>query len=103
MLRLQGFPEDWKVDGDRRSVVKQIGNATPPPLAEAVGRSISALLGRPVDGPPSLAIERRGKIPDPEPVGVVPSEFLHLQRAKTPDHPGAGLGPSPRVSPVGAD
>ena len=103
MLRLQGFPEDWKVDGDRRSVVKQIGNATPPPLAEAVGRSISALLGRPVDGPPTLAIERRGKIPDPEPVGDVPSEFLHLQRAKTPDHPGAGLGPSPRVSPVGAD
>lgn len=43
---LQGFPEHWKFCGRaKRSRWSQIGMAMPPPLAEAVGRSIARWLG----------------------------------------------------------
>jgi len=43
--RIQGFPDDWIFAGNKTSIYRQIGNAFPPPVAEAVGRSIrSALL-----------------------------------------------------------
>jgi DNA (cytosine-5)-methyltransferase 1 len=38
--RLQGFPDWFVFHGNRRDVRSQIGNAVPPPLAEAIGRSI---------------------------------------------------------------
>ena len=38
--RLQGFPDRFRFCGTRAHVRAQIGNAVPPPLAEAVGRSI---------------------------------------------------------------
>lgn len=38
--RLQGFPDWFRFYGNRRDVRSQIGNAVPPPLAEAIGRSI---------------------------------------------------------------
>ncbi|MFI6796074.1 DNA cytosine methyltransferase [Streptosporangium canum] len=43
---LQGWkPEDdWKFEGGKTSVYRQIGNAFPPPVAEALGRSIKAAL-----------------------------------------------------------
>jgi DNA (cytosine-5)-methyltransferase 1 len=40
--RLQGFPDDFVFVGSRISVAMQIGNAVPPPLAEAVARSVLA-------------------------------------------------------------
>lgn len=44
---LQGFPEDWKIMGRKTARYRQVGNATPPPLAEALGLSIrAALLGQ---------------------------------------------------------
>lgn len=43
---LQGFPAGWTWTGNKGSQHRQIGNAVPPPLAEAVGRSVmSALRG----------------------------------------------------------
>jgi len=42
---IQGIPEDWKIHGRKTSSYRQIGEALPPPLAEAVGRSIAAALG----------------------------------------------------------
>lgn len=40
---LQGFPEGWKFAGDSKKARNaQIGMAMPPPLGEAVGRSIAA-------------------------------------------------------------
>ena len=42
--RIQGFPDSWKFAGNKTSVYRQIGNAFPPPVAEAVGRSIRAAL-----------------------------------------------------------
>lgn len=38
---IQGFPEDWKWMGRKTAQWRQIGNAFPPPMAEAIGRSIS--------------------------------------------------------------
>ena len=42
--RIQGFPRDWKFQGRKTAAYRQVGNAFPPPVAEAVGRSIAAAL-----------------------------------------------------------
>lgn len=41
---LQGFPSDWEFCGTRSQRFRQVGNAVPVPLAEAVGRSLAARL-----------------------------------------------------------
>ncbi|GAA2194555.1 MULTISPECIES: DNA cytosine methyltransferase [Streptomyces] len=41
---IQGFPEDWKFQGRKTAQYRQVGNAFPPPVAEAVGRAIAAVL-----------------------------------------------------------
>lgn len=41
---LQGFPPGWTFTGSKESQHRQIGNAVPPPLGEAVGRGIFAAL-----------------------------------------------------------
>lgn len=37
---LQGFPLDWKFEGKKTPAYRQVGNAFPPPVAEAIGRNI---------------------------------------------------------------
>jgi DNA (cytosine-5)-methyltransferase 1 len=41
---LQGFSPEWGFVGTRTAAWRQVGNAFPPPVAEAVGRSIAAAL-----------------------------------------------------------
>ena len=41
---LQGFPSDWRFYGRKTAAYRQIGNAFPPPVAEAVGAAIAAML-----------------------------------------------------------
>ncbi|MEJ8669491.1 DNA (cytosine-5-)-methyltransferase [Streptomyces sp. MS1.AVA.1] len=41
---IQGFPEGWKFQGQKTAQYRQVGNAFPPPVAEAVGRAIAAVL-----------------------------------------------------------
>lgn len=43
--RLQTFPDDWQLVGTIERQWRQIGNAVPPLLAEALGKSISKQLG----------------------------------------------------------
>ena len=43
--RVQGFDAGWRFAGRKTSVYRQIGNAFPPPVAEAVGAKILAALG----------------------------------------------------------
>lgn len=44
MALLQGFPADWTFAGRKTSAYRQVGNAFPPPVAEAVGRSLATAL-----------------------------------------------------------
>jgi DNA (cytosine-5)-methyltransferase 1 len=37
---VQGFPQDWRIWGKKTAAYRQVGNAFPPPVAEAVGKSI---------------------------------------------------------------
>ncbi|MEU9243513.1 DNA (cytosine-5-)-methyltransferase [Streptomyces sp. NPDC048385] len=41
---IQGFPQDWKFQGRKTARYRQVGNAFPPPVAEAIGRAIAAVL-----------------------------------------------------------
>ncbi|UFS96408.1 DNA cytosine methyltransferase [Nocardia huaxiensis] len=41
---LQGFPPDWEFAGGKTAQYRQVGNAFPPPVAEAVGESIINVL-----------------------------------------------------------
>jgi DNA (cytosine-5)-methyltransferase 1 len=42
--RLQGFPDSWLFTGKKTSAYRQVGNAFPPPVAQAVGESVAAAL-----------------------------------------------------------
>lgn len=46
VARLQGFPDDWHFAGRKTNSYRQVGNAFPPPVAEAVGQSIKAAITR---------------------------------------------------------
>lgn len=41
---IQGFPRSWKFQGRKTAAYRQVGNAFPPPVAEAVGKAIHAAL-----------------------------------------------------------
>lgn len=69
---IQGFPEDWRFQGRKTARYRQVGNAFPPPVAEAVGRAIAAVL-RP---------EHRETLTEAyemEPAGVVPLDEIPQQ------------------------
>jgi DNA (cytosine-5)-methyltransferase 1 len=42
--RLQSFPDSYVFAGPKKDVARQIGNAVPPLLAQAIGRQIVAQL-----------------------------------------------------------
>ncbi|WP_245909720.1 DNA cytosine methyltransferase [Rhodobacter viridis] len=44
VARLQGFPDDWQFHGRKTHAYRQVGNAFPPPVAEAVGHQIAAAI-----------------------------------------------------------
>jgi DNA (cytosine-5)-methyltransferase 1 len=97
-LRLQSFPDDWKLSGSVRSQVRMAGNATPPLLAEIIGRAIAQQIlhpGTTLDQRTSPSLPRKRTVPaavDPVPV---PKRLQYLI-GKKKAHPGAGFGPSPR-------
>lgn len=96
VLRLQSFPRSWRLDGGYREQIRQAGNATPPLLAEILGRALAVqLFGVRFQGQPTLAIRRAARVPPPAPVSPVASEYLSLAGRHDP-HPGPGRGPSPR-------
>ena len=44
VARIQGFPDDWHFTGAKTNAYRQVGNAFPPPVAEAVSRQIAKAL-----------------------------------------------------------
>jgi DNA (cytosine-5)-methyltransferase 1 len=111
-LALQGFPPTWQLAGGPRDGVRLAGNATPAPLAEAMGRFIRVVLDNDGESPtandltPELAVKRQGAPPAP----VAPSPLpKHWQQRVGPRdaHPGTGAGPAghsrePQASGPGA-
>ncbi|MEV5640794.1 DNA (cytosine-5-)-methyltransferase [Streptomyces flaveolus] len=69
---IQGFPEDWQFQGRKTARYRQVGNAFPPPVAEAVGRAIAAVL-RPEHR------EALTKDYEMEPAGAVPVDDIPEQ------------------------
>lgn len=98
-LVLQGFPADWQLAGSPRDGVRLVGNATPAPLAESMGRYIQAILDSAGQTPtandlrPTLAVKRLG----PPPPAVAPAPLPKAWRDKVGPkgaHPGEGEGPA---------
>jgi len=44
VARLQGFPDDWQFAGRKTAAYRQVGNAFPPPVAQAVAMNIKAAI-----------------------------------------------------------
>jgi DNA (cytosine-5)-methyltransferase 1 len=44
-MRLQGFPDSYELKGSLSSQITQVSEAVPPPMAKALGESLSALFG----------------------------------------------------------
>jgi DNA (cytosine-5)-methyltransferase 1 len=93
LCRLQTFPDDVVIVGGRTSIQKQLGNAVPSLLGEALARAISVqLLGQPASKKAlRLLPPDRSPAPPPEPVLPVPAEFQRLAGEHSP-HPGTGQG-----------
>lgn len=96
-LRLQSFPDEWRLAGSLREQYVLAGNATPPLLAEVLGLSLRDHLGfDPLPcRQPQLLLSRVAQVPEPGTIQPVPDSFLHLAGPRAA-HPGAGLGPAPR-------
>lgn len=93
LLRLQTFPKSWKIHGGTVASVRQVGNATPPLLAEVVGRALGSQLFKLVyRDRPTLSIPRSRSVPARRKAGGVPAKYLkHLHGQE--EHPGEGKGP----------
>lgn len=94
LCRIQTFPDDVQVFGNRMSQQRQIGNAVPSLLAEVLAREMKVqLLGwQRRDDPLKLIPPDRCPAPPPEPLLSVPAEFQTLAGRHRP-HPGTGRGP----------
>lgn len=102
MARLQSFPTDYRFSGDYRAARRQIGNAVPPALAEAVARRIAATLRRRKYEPAlTLAVLPRGTPPAATPPNEVPQAYLTLA-GQHAAHPGTGKGPAALLRPTTA-
>src|SRR5579875_185587 len=98
LCRLQTFPDDVLIPGDRRVAQKLLGNAVPSLLAEILARSIrEQLLRLPLNSDkPKLSLSPATPVPACEPVEPVPSKYLHLA-GQHAAHPGTGKGPRASV------
>lgn len=97
LLRLQTFPDGYAIVGDRRSAQRQVGNAVPCLLAEAIGEELRCqFFAGHHRRALALAIAQRADVPAPETPAAVPAEYYYL-RKKHPAHPGEGLGPGARA------
>lgn len=58
---IQGFPTEWKIMGRKTAAYRQIGNAFPAPVAEAMGLAISSALNKSSLSVPKSHISRNEK------------------------------------------
>lgn len=93
LCRLQTFPDDVRIAGNRTAAQRQIGNAVPALLAEILGRKIRTdLFGlRETEAPFRLLPPDRSPSPPAASIRPIPAEFLKLA-GKQSAHPGTGKG-----------
>ncbi|MFH9726923.1 DNA cytosine methyltransferase [Streptomyces sp. NPDC017254] len=102
-MRLQTFPDEWRIDHPFRAGRRMVGNATPPLLAEVLGRTIvgdlelgeASARTRLLEGTPSLLPVRQLRVPRAVAPVPIPEAYQPQVGAKEA-HPGEGVGPSPR-------
>ena len=95
-LRLQTFPDDWRVAGEEREQTLQLGNATPALLAEVIGRAVRSSLTGQAAEEAALTLPPAESRRTPTPVSsAVPLTYLH-DVGKKAAHAGAGKGPAAR-------
>lgn len=93
MCRLQTFPDDFEIVGSYRAARRQIGNAVPCALAEAVAQEVRSIVtGKNCRRQLKLAIQTSSKAPRAERTKEVASQYFELLGDHA-DHPGTGLGP----------
>ena len=51
VARIQGFPDSWQIAGRKTAAYRQVGNAFPPPVAEAVAAAIQRAFDRVYEAP----------------------------------------------------
>lgn len=101
MAAIQTFPGEFKIEGPRAEIQRQIGNAVPSLMAEILARSIAEqFFGKEYTDHPSLTIPRKKEIPRPEKVRAVPKKYHELIGNHAP-HPGTGKGNSYRKVAAG--
>jgi DNA (cytosine-5)-methyltransferase 1 len=93
LCRLQTFPDNVVISGNRLSIQKQVGNAVPSLLAEVLGRAMrTQLLGLPdMRGELKLLPKPRTPTPPPSRTQPVPKRYQSLRGEHSP-HPGPGRG-----------
>ena len=93
MMALQTFPKGYEIAGSYNAARRQIGNAVPSALAEAVARQVRAILtGENLVGPSILATQPRQGSPRTRRPQPVPAKYLSLI-GEHAEHPGNGRGP----------
>jgi DNA (cytosine-5)-methyltransferase 1 len=99
LCRLQTFPDDVLITGNRAEAQRQVGNAVPSLLAEVLAREIKVQLlgGRRTSSLPKLLPPDRSPSPPAERVRSVPAKYRDLVADHTA-HPGTGKGPRGRLS-----
>lgn len=98
MKRLQTFPDEYLIGGDYRAARRQVGNAVPPALAEAVARRIHSIISGETHCRDDLTLStahRPGMPPSTEPAPVL-QKYLALLGTHD-EHPGHGKGPRARL------
>lgn len=92
LCRLQTIPDHYEIVGDLRAVQRQLGNAVPSALAEALARTIRQQVFRDdIDTKAILVPKPSRPIPEPEVPSAVPKEF-HFLIGDHEAHPGTGKG-----------
>jgi DNA (cytosine-5)-methyltransferase 1 len=51
VARIQGFPDAWQIAGRKTAAYRQVGNAFPPPVAQAVATAIRHAFAHTYEGP----------------------------------------------------
>lgn len=81
MMRIQTFPDDYKIEGGYTEAVRQLGNAVPSLMTEVLGREIRRqLLDDPIESPLRLLPKKRSPVPPTEEILPVPEKYHILIR-----------------------